>query len=132
MKNLLEFLVNFCLPLFERYQVKFKDSGTGRHSACGAWVLLDSRHVQIYISNERNEITFEMRSTYDSNKKNWFSFDLVMKLIGQDIRTGVMDENNAKLLIKNIDKIMSRFEEHVAKDTIEKMTKLKANRVKGV
>lgn len=54
--------------------------------------------MQIYISKERDAITWEVRSTHDSNPKNWFSFDLVAELLGHNVDTGTMNTANAVLL----------------------------------
>lgn len=130
MKVILEFLVRFCLPLFEKYGFVFKDSSVGQNVAAGASILLDSKDVQIYISYERDELTWEMRSLYDSNNKNWFSIDLISKLLGRTTDTGLMDPANCDFLSRNIDDIMIRFQEDRASDTINSLRKLKSERAR--
>ena len=130
MKILLEFLSRYCLSLFEKHGFKFSDSGMGRNPAAGAWVLLDSKDMQIYICNERDELTWEMRSLHDSNKKNWFSIDLISKLLGHSTDTGLMNTDNCDFLSENMDEIMARFREEEAQDTIVKLHKLEIERAK--
>ena len=128
MKALLEFLFRFCLPLFDKHAFRFRDSSTGPNLAAGAWILLDSKDVQIQISHEQDELIWYIRSMYDLNKKNWFSIDLLSRLLGRSTDTGLMDEANSIFLSQNIDEIITRFRKEKYRDTIDELNKLKAER----
>lgn len=127
---LLTFLIRSCSHLFDVPGFRFKDSAVGKNSGEGSYVLLESDDVQIYASNEREQITLQIRSLYDPNSKNWFSFDLVSQLLGQETPTGVMDAANCKWLSKNLEMIISRFRKEHVKVTLTKLNKLKAERSK--
>src|SRR3954468_20839651 len=105
MIDLLTFLVRYCVTLFEKPGFKFKDSEVGGNAAEGSYLLLESVDVQIYIANEGEQITWEMRSVYDGRKRNWFSFDLVARLLGYEPETGVMNSSNSELLSGNLKEI---------------------------
>jgi hypothetical protein len=130
MKQLLDFLARFCIPLFEKHKFRFKDSGTGQSVVAGAWILLDSGDVQLHLSYERGEFIMSLRSLYDPNKKNWFSIDLILQLLGRKPETGLMDETNSNFWGENTDQILAKFREEKSQTTIAKLNCLKAERVK--
>jgi hypothetical protein len=132
MITLLTFLIRYCSRLFEQPGFKFRDSGVGRNQAEGSYILLESDEVQIYLCNERDEITWQISSMYDSHRKNWFSFDLIAQLLGYEVGTGVMDTVNSELLLKNLDKIIVRFGKGEALTTLAKLSELKAARAKRI
>jgi hypothetical protein len=68
MISLLNFIIKFCPALFEHPRIRFKSSKTGMNPAEGSWILLESEDVQIFITNEHECITWEMKSFYDMKK----------------------------------------------------------------
>jgi len=130
MITLLTFLIRFCSQLLVTPGFRFKDSAVGRTAAEGSYVLLESDDVQIYLSNEREQITWQIRSMYDPNTRNWFSFDLIARLLGHEISTGVMDAENSDLLSKKLDKIISLFRKEELTATLAELNELKAERAK--
>ena len=129
---ILTFLIRYCPGLLERPGFRFKDSKVGRNPAEGSWILLESDDVQIYICNERETITWEMRSLHDTRSKNWFSFDLIARLLGHEVATGVMDTANSDLLSKNLGNIITCFRTEEGTATLSKLSQLKAERAKRV
>jgi hypothetical protein len=129
---LLSFLIRYCPQLFERPGFRFKDSGVGRNPSEGSYILVESDDVQIYICNERDEITWQIRSMYDSRKKNWFSFDLVARLLNHEVATGIMGAVNSDLLSKNLERILLRFRKEDATTTLAQLNELKAERAKNI
>jgi hypothetical protein len=130
MVTLLIFVVRYCAKLFDRPGFRFRDSAVGWNNAEGSYLLLESVDVQVYISNERDQITWEMRSLYDSDKRNWFSFDLIARLLGSEIATGVMDPANSELLSRNLGEIIVRFGKDNVTATLDRLNELKAERAK--
>ena len=129
---LLTFLLRYCSCVFERPGFRFKDSGVGRNAAEGSRIHLESPEVEMFIGNEREELTWRIRSTYDSSKRNWFSFDLVAQLLGHDVSTGVMTEENCELLKKDLPEILDRFSESRVSATLRTLKRLKAERTKRI
>jgi hypothetical protein len=127
---LLKYLIHFCPQLFEKPGFRFKDSRVGLNPFAGSWILLESDDVQIFLSNEREELSWEMKSLHDSKKKNWFSFDLIARLLGHEVATGNMDAANSDLLSKNLDNIIMRFRKEEVNATLAKLNELKAGRAK--
>ena len=130
MKVILEFLIRFCLPLFEKHGFRFSDSGIVGNHADGASVVLESKDAQICITHGRGEFVWYIRSLYDPNKKNWFSIYLVSQLLGRSTDTGLMDEANCDFLSRNTDEIIRLFREASAQDTIDKLRKLEVERAR--
>lgn len=129
---LLTFLIRFCPQLLEKPGFKFRDSEVGRNPIEGSYILLESDDVQIYICNERDEITWRIRSLDDRRNNNWFSFDLVSTLLGHRVATGVMDAANSEWLSKHQDKIITRFKKEQVAATLETLNELKAQRTKRI
>lgn len=127
---LLTFLIRFCSHLLVTPGFRFKDSAVGRNSAEGSYVLLESDDLQICISSEREEITWQIRSLHDPKSRNWFSFDLVASLLGHEVSTGVMDAVNSVLLSENLDSIINLFSREEVTETLTKLGELKAKRAK--
>ena len=125
---LLTFLIQFCAKLLEHPGFKFVDSEIGRNPAEGSSILLESRDVQIFMSNEGEQITWWIRSMYDSRENNWFLFDLVVRWLGLGTVTGVMDAPNSKLLSRELGRIIIGFRKDVVDETIAKLNKLKMER----
>lgn len=132
MVQLLDFLARFCAKLFEHPGFRFKDSRVGLHSAAGSWILLESEDVQIYLSNERGEISWEMRSLYDSNERNWFSFDLISLFLGRQSTVAVMNAENATFLSQKLVELIARFSKEEAAGTIGRLNALKAERARRI
>lgn len=130
MTSLLNFIIRYCSRLFGKHGFRFKDSKVGQHPAAGSSILLESNDVQIYICDERDQITLQMRSMHDSKKRNWFSFDLISQLLGRQAATGVMDPANATFLSDNIDEIIGRFRANQLSETLNELNRLKAERTK--
>lgn len=130
MKQVLQFLIRCCLPLFERHGFRFQDSGVGRNVAAGAWILIQSADVQLHLVCERNELVLQFRSVYDTKKKNWFSIDLISELLGRNARTGLMDDENCSFLAENVDQILAEFRKDKAAVTIARLNHLKERRTK--
>jgi hypothetical protein len=76
------------------------------------------------------KITWQMRSVHDPKNKNWFSFDLIARLLGYEVATGVMDAANSDLLSKNLEKIVKRFSKEEVSATLKRLNKLKVERTK--
>jgi hypothetical protein len=129
---ILTFLIRYCSALLEKPGVRFKDSKVGRNPGEGSWILLESDDVQVYICNEREAITLEMRSLNDTNGKNWFSFDLIARLLCHETATGVMDTANSDWLSKNLGKIITCFRKENVAATLSELSKLKDERAKRV
>jgi len=130
MTDLLNFLIRFCSHLFETPGFRFKDAAVGQNSAEGSYILMESDDLQIYVSNEREQITLQIRSVHDPKSKNWFSFDLIARLLGQKVPTGLMDATNCELLSKNIDTIIGCFERKKLNETLTKLDEFKNERAK--
>jgi hypothetical protein len=92
--------------------------------------LLDSEDVQIHFSYERGDRILYLRSLYDTNKKNWFSIDLIAQLLGSKVETGLMDEANGVFWAENMDQILAEFQQEKAQATITKLNHLKSERAK--
>lgn len=86
--------------------------------------------MQVYISSERDAITFEMRSLYDSDNKNWFSFDLIGQALGYQAANGLMNEANADFLARNVDELVALFSKENISGTLKKLNDLEAIRAK--
>ena len=128
MITILTFLIHYCSELLEKPGFKFKDSEVGRNPAEGSYILLESDDMQIYVCNEREEMTWQVRSKHDPKNKNWFSFDLIAQLLGHKVATGVMDATNSDLLSKNLGKIIKHFRKEEVAETLAKLNKLKSER----
>ena len=128
MIKLLEFLITFCVPLFERYQFRISGSGMGNHQASGAWLLLATKDVEMQLSLERDEFSLFIRSLHDSQKRNWYSIELISGLLGRQVATGIMNQENCIFFSESIDEIMQRFNEDCVAKTITELNKLKAER----
>ena len=130
MIQLLTFLIKFCPELLSNSAFRFLNSGTGENAEQGSFILLQSDDVQIYISNEKEQITWQIRSLHDPKSKNWFSFDLIAKLLNFEVCTGLMDAVNSDILSKNLNEIINQFEKNNISKTLVKLNKLIADRTK--
>lgn len=128
--SLLNFVVGNCLGFFEKQCFKIKGLKVGENPAVGSSILLVSNDAEIFISNERDEITWQIRSLYDSNNRNWFSFDLVAQLLGYQINTAIMDKKNSELLSRNTGQIIMRFKKDCALESIDRLNELEKRRSK--
>lgn len=128
--SLLNFVVANCFGFFEKQCFKIKDLKVGKNPAEGNSILLESNDAEIFISNERDEITWQIRSLYDSDKRNWFSFDLVAQLLGCQVNTAIMDKKNSELLSRNAGQIIMRFKKDCALDSLDRLNELEKIRSK--
>jgi hypothetical protein len=128
MIKLLEFVVTYLFRLFDEYGFLIKESGNSGNRFSGASILIVSSELEIFLAIERDEVTADFRSVFDSRKNNWYSVDVVLALLGYRGCRGVLDDKNSILLQKEIPQLIHRFHESEINNTLQELAFLEKER----
>lgn len=129
MIQIFSFIVAFLPDLFEKYGFVICSSANSGNRFGGASIVMASGDVEVFLSIERDEITLSFRSLFDE-KKNWFSTETVLALLGHKGYSGVINDQSAVLLRDELPKIMKRFDKAEAGETVRLLCEIKKTRVR--
>ena len=130
MISILTFLTRYCGYLFERPGFRFADSSTGANDFYGSSVLLVSKDVEIFVTNERSEMIWQIRSVHDPRKYAWFSFDLVAQLLSYPVTGALMNSENCNFMKEALPSVLERFEKGKVSRTLKELEVLQRKREK--
>lgn len=130
MKEILIFIINNCLLLFERYGFRFVDSLYSKSFGGDAYITIESEDIKMRFVFDRAQLLLEF-SGKKARSNTWFSIDLISQFIlGKIEGTSLLDERYAKFLVENMDVISDAFSEKKVESTIKELNKLARERAK--
>lgn len=130
MKEILIFIINNCLFLFERYGFRFVDSLYSKSFGGDAYITIESEDIKMRFVFDRAQLLLEF-SGKKARSNTWFSIDLISQFIlGKIEGTSLLDERYAKFLVENMDVISDAFSEKKVESTIKELNKLARERAK--
>lgn len=132
MDQILTFILSHCSFLYNEYSFRFMDSKISDSFGGDAYLDLGSETIIMRLTRDRGQLFLEFRSAYEK-KQNWYSIDLIRKLItGEKEYHSIMDEENAKFLENNFTEVVDYFSHANLSETLKKLEKLKLKRSKDL
>lgn len=130
MKKILNFIINHCLFLFEKYGFRFIDSLYSKSFGGDAYITLESEIMKIRFTLDRGQFFIDFASS-KKHKSSWYSIDLISQFItGRVELTSVIDSHYTHFFVENMAVIYDYFSEENVEETLNKLTKLAKERAK--
>lgn len=130
MDEILIFLIKYCSDLYNEYKFKFVNSTTSDYFGDAA-LMLENNYLQVKFIKERGQLFLEFHSLYDKKGKNWYSFDLVRRLMKEEDKYySVLDGDNGLFIQNNLEQILALFNQDVVEHTLMTLELLKKKRSK--
>jgi len=131
MDKILEYLLKNLSFIYNQYEFKFVDSMTSSSFGGDGYLTLRSDYIEIRITNDRDQLFLDFRSTEFDKDNEWHSVDLIKQLITGIIDdTSMLNDDIAASVKENFSRIRKLFDLEKAKDTVMQLRKLEAERAK--
>ncbi len=131
MDEILKFILSYCSFLYQKYKFKFIDSEVS-DSFGNAFLTLTSETISIRFIRERGQLVLDFQSNLlKKNYASWYSFEIVRQFITNEKEYySIMNEDNAKFLENNFEKIKDIFSVSKVAETVKEFKKLEKKRAK--
>lgn len=134
MRAILSFITNHGLFLFEQYGFRFVDSLYSKSFGGDAYITLKSENLKIRLVYDRAQLFMDFCGN-NSRKEHWFSIDLIVQLLTEEIQqSSLLDERYANFIAKNMDAIIEAFSDanvEATQSSLNKLAKQRAKRLFG-
>jgi hypothetical protein len=107
--EILEFLLQYFkfLLLSERFHIV--DSVVFGSFGGDAQLTITSEVIKMRFMRDRSQLFLDFQSTEQKTERNWFSIDIVARLLGKNRDTSVLDEEWAEFVRDHLDDIEVLF-----------------------
>jgi hypothetical protein len=130
MTKLLQFIISFFSDLLDRYGFWISSSSNSGNAFSGASIVMASSEMEIFLAIERDEITAQFRSVFDTRKNNWYSAEIVLALVGHENCLGVLDDCIGNYLKNELPAIIDRFQKSNVERTLKRLDEIEKERTK--
>jgi len=121
MTKLLQFIMTFLSDLLDQYGFRITSSSNSGNIFSGASIVMASSEMVLFLAIERDEITAQFRSVFDTRKNNWYSAEIVLALVGHENCLGVLDDRIGNYLKNDLPAIINRFQKSNVEQTLKKL-----------
>lgn len=129
MNEILKYILAYCSYLYNDYGFIFTDSEVASSFGGDALLIMESDTLKMRFISDRSQLFLDVSAV--SKNSEWYSIDLIRQMItGETDYFSLLDENNAKFLRNNIDKIIECFDKNNINNTTKELKKLKLIRNK--
>ena len=129
-EEILQYLMKHCSFLYKLNRFRFVDSGSSE-SFGNAFLILEHEDLRLQFVRDRGQIFLDFQPTRKKHKSNWFSIDIIKRMVTGKIETSAeMDSEKVEFLKTNLDKIEQLFSTANMESTIEKLRELERTRAK--
>lgn len=130
MELILKYIISKGMFLFHDHNFKFIDSLMTPSFGGSAYIILTNGVINIRLTKDRDGLFLDFQSTA-SRKKEWFSFEIVGRLLTENINfNGKLDDSGTDLLKKYLGEITNLFSNDIVIETTKKLKLLKGERAK--
>jgi hypothetical protein len=130
MTKLLQFIMTFLSDLLDQYGFRITSSSNSGNIFSGASIVMASSEMVLFLAIERDEITAQFRSVFDTRKNNWYSAEIVLALVGHENCLGVLDDRIGNYLKNDLPAIINRFQKSNVEQTLKKLDEIEKERTK--
>jgi len=128
MEKVLQFIKKHCSFLYSPYTFQIIETDLSE-SFGNALVILEDDDLRLQFVKDRDQLFLDFQPT--SNKKEWFSIDIVKQLVTGNIEPSAeMDSEKAEFLKNHLDEIKLLFSPKNLIGTIKKLKDLERARAK--
>lgn len=128
MEKVLQYIKKNCSFLYSPYKFQIVESDSSE-SFGNALVILEDENLRLQFVKDRDQLFLDFQPT--SNKKEWFSIDIVKQLVTGNIEPSAkMDSEKAEFLKNHLDQIKHLFSPKNLTNTIKKLKDLERARAK--
>lgn len=135
MHPILSFIVAHLEFLWEGARFRISDSEVTLHNGGDALVEIESLALRLRFTQEKGQLFLDLRPTTAENPKEWFSVDLVYRLVtGTRPASSLLDERYADFLenhLPRIEELFSEGEWQGTRASLRKLAKLRAKEMFG-
>jgi hypothetical protein len=128
MEKVLQYIKKHCSFLYSPYKFQIVESESSE-SFGNALVILEDEDLRLQFVKDRGQLFLDFQPT--SNKKEWFSIDIVKQLVTGNIEPSAeIDTEKVEFLKNHLDEIKDIFSPKNLTGTIKKLKDLERARAK--